>query len=130
MRAMVQRSRRVGRRRGWVGPVRGGRQRGDPDGGTPDRAGPVRDQLSVGRVAGRGPGGRCGVAGGGAAGGSGRIRPDRMGHWGWAAEVTGTVPAEMSAFSLSISAFSSAGTLLSKSWYGAIDTPLLASVPT
>ena len=40
-----------------------------------------------------------------------------------------TVPAMMSAFSLSTSALSPASTLLSNSWYGASETPLFSSVP-
>ncbi len=56
------------------------------------------------------------------------VRPDLV-HFGWAGEVTLTVPAMMSAFSLSTSPLSSGLTLLSKSWYGAMETPLFSSVP-
>ena len=51
------------------------------------------------------------------------------GHFGALADSTFTVPAMMSAFSLSTSALRPASTLLSNWLYGASETPLFSSVP-
>ena len=48
----------------------------------------------------------------------------RLSYLGWLGEVTLIVPLMMSALTLSSSALRSAGTLLSKSWYGARPMPL------